>query len=142
MEATHEAIPSPRQHANLAALVTAAAADNPDGPALVDANRQVTWAELARECDEVAGGLAGIANSFDQWATGLSATAGFQEFIAYVQQTGPQVVETVASLANALLQIGELVLATRTVLDVDAPLAYPGAAAAIGKQAPQGIDPP
>ncbi|MGH3314846.1 MAG: class I adenylate-forming enzyme family protein [Nocardioidaceae bacterium] len=60
MEATHEAIPSPRQHVNLAALVTAAAADNPDGPALVDRNRQVTWAELARECDEVAGGLAGL----------------------------------------------------------------------------------
>lgn len=60
MEATHQATPSPRQRANLAALVTAAAADNPEGPALVDANRQVTWAELARECDEVAGGLAGL----------------------------------------------------------------------------------
>jgi len=60
VEATHEATPAPRQHANLAALVTAAAADNPDGAALVDADRRVTWAELARECDEVAGGLAGL----------------------------------------------------------------------------------
>jgi long-chain acyl-CoA synthetase len=60
VEATPQATPSPRHHANLAALVTAAAADNPDGRALVDANRQVTWAELARECDEVAGGLAGL----------------------------------------------------------------------------------
>jgi len=60
VEATHEATPSPRQHANLAALLTAAAADNPDGSALVDEHRQVTWAELEHECAGVAGGLAGL----------------------------------------------------------------------------------
>ncbi|WP_203231335.1 hypothetical protein [Nocardioides caldifontis] len=45
--------------------------------------------------------------SFDQWAAGLSQTEGFQEFVDYVRETGPQVAETFASIANAFVQIGQ-----------------------------------
>lgn len=44
---------------------------------------------------------------FDRWASGLSQTEGFQEFVAYIEANGPQVAETVGSIANALLQVVE-----------------------------------
>lgn len=43
--------------------------------------------------------------AFESWATGLSQTQGFREFVAYLRDTGPQVGEALASIANALLQI-------------------------------------
>jgi hypothetical protein len=47
------------------------------------------------------------ARAFDQWATGLSATDGFKEFIAYIRENGPKVGDAVAAIGNALLQIVE-----------------------------------
>lgn len=49
--------------------------------------------------------LMDVANGFDQWATGLSATEGFAEFVDYIQTTGPQVADTLGALANAVVQI-------------------------------------
>ncbi len=49
--------------------------------------------------------MVGVANSFDQWAAGLSQTQGFQEFIDYVRTSGPQVADTLAALGNAMVQI-------------------------------------
>jgi hypothetical protein len=57
--------------------------------------------------DDFAGWLESVASGFDSWATGLAGTQGFQEFIDYVREVGPQVAETFGSLANAVLQIAE-----------------------------------
>lgn len=43
----------------------------------------------------------------DRWATGLSKTQGFQEFVGYIQTNGPQVAQTFGAIANAVLQIVE-----------------------------------
>jgi long-chain acyl-CoA synthetase len=45
---------------NLAALATAAARARPDGEALVDGRRRLTWADLARESAGVAAGLSAL----------------------------------------------------------------------------------
>lgn len=57
--------------------------------------------------DDFGAGLLKASESFAAWADGLTATEGYREFIDYVRETGPQVVETVGSLANGLLQIAE-----------------------------------
>jgi hypothetical protein len=44
---------------------------------------------------------------FNAWATGLSKTEGFQEFVAYIHENGPKVGAALAAIANALLQIVE-----------------------------------
>lgn len=46
-----------------------------------------------------------VAKSFDKWATGLSATQGFHDFLDYIHQTGPQVAAAVGAIANAVVQI-------------------------------------
>lgn len=49
--------------------------------------------------------IADVADDFDRWATGLSQTDGFQEFIAYIRENGPLVAEATSAIANAVLQI-------------------------------------
>lgn len=49
--------------------------------------------------------LMDVADGFDDWATGLSATEGFAEFVDYIQTTGPQLSETLGAIANAVVQI-------------------------------------
>lgn len=51
--------------------------------------------------------IADVAKGFDKWATGLSKTDGFHEFIDYVRENGPRVAELAESVANAILQIAE-----------------------------------
>lgn len=41
----------------------------------------------------------------DTWAAGLSKTQGFQDFVAYIQQTGPKVADTFGAIADAAIQI-------------------------------------
>lgn len=65
------------------------------------------WMAFDPLSDDFTGGLLDASNAFDDWAEGLAQTEGFQEFIAYVQETGPQVLDTVGALGNAVLQIGE-----------------------------------
>jgi hypothetical protein len=45
------------------------------------------------------------AHSFDTWATGLSKTQGFHDFLDYLHQTGPQVAQAVSAIAEAVVQI-------------------------------------
>lgn len=52
-------------------------------------------------------GLAKMAANFDRWATGLSATDGFQNFLSYIESTGPQVLDLLGALGNALVQIAQ-----------------------------------
>jgi hypothetical protein len=47
------------------------------------------------------------ARAFDEWATNLSQTDGFAEFVAYVRESGPQVAAALGAIANAVLQIAE-----------------------------------
>jgi hypothetical protein len=51
--------------------------------------------------------LADSARSFDQWASGLSQTQGFEDFIAYVRENGPRVAEAFGAIANAVIQVTE-----------------------------------
>jgi hypothetical protein len=53
------------------------------------------------------GWLVEATEGFDKWATGLKKTEGFNEFASYVRETGPEVAETVAAVATALLDIAE-----------------------------------
>lgn len=57
--------------------------------------------------DDVLGILERGAAGFDNWASSLAQTDGFREFVDYVRATAPQVGETIVSIADALLQIGE-----------------------------------
>lgn len=75
--------------------------------------------------------LDGVAKGFDDWATGLSETEGFRDFVGYIRETGPQVAETLGALANALVQMvqaaaplgGPILQAIEAVADVLAGLA-------------------
>lgn len=49
--------------------------------------------------------LVDASDDLDKWAAGLSKTQGFHDFVAYIQKTGPQVADTFAAIANAVLQI-------------------------------------
>lgn len=51
--------------------------------------------------------LVGATADLDRWAQGLDETEGFQDFLDYVRETGPQVGATLGALANAALQIVE-----------------------------------
>lgn len=90
---------------------------------MLDAEARPTLMRLGNAIGDVAHGLAQMwvaftplnnsfskwlldaARSFDQWATGLSATEGFKEFVQYLHETGPQVADAIGSIANAVLQI-------------------------------------
>lgn len=63
------------------------------------------WMAFAPLNADFSSWLMDVADGFDQWATGLSATEGFQNFLDYVRETGPQVAATVGALANAIVQI-------------------------------------
>ncbi|HET9499792.1 MAG TPA: hypothetical protein VFO98_05995, partial [Marmoricola sp.] len=47
------------------------------------------------------------ADDFDRWASQLSQTQGFAEFVDYIREVGPQVGDTLSAVGNALLQIAE-----------------------------------
>lgn len=65
------------------------------------------WMGFTPLNNDFAGWLEGVASGFDRWATSLSQTQGFAEFVTYVRDVGPQVAETFSSLADAMLQIAE-----------------------------------
>jgi hypothetical protein len=51
----------------------------------------------------------------DRWASGLSKTEGFHEFVAFIEEHGPQVADTFAAIGDAVIQ----------VVDAAAPLSGP-----------------
>lgn len=65
------------------------------------------WMAFDPVNDDVRDWLVDVANSFDDWATGLDQTEGFSEFLAYVSENGPKVADAAGAIANAVLQIGE-----------------------------------
>lgn len=52
--------------------------------------------------NQIVNGLVGMANAFEHWASGLAASKGFQDFIAYVMKNGPLLTKTVGDLAEAI----------------------------------------
>lgn len=53
------------------------------------------------------GGLADMTQAWSDWANSLSTSQKFQDFLAYVKETGPKVIELFKSVANAIENIGQ-----------------------------------
>lgn len=89
------------------------------------------WMAFAPLNADTSAWMMDVAAGFDAWATGLSQTDGFIEFITYIRDTGPQVAETFGALGNAILQIvqasaplgGPVLRALESVADVVAAIA-------------------
>ncbi|MGH3504312.1 MAG: hypothetical protein ACRDQA_25950, partial [Nocardioidaceae bacterium] len=51
--------------------------------------------------------LLGMTEDFSRWGSTLSTSAGFHDFVNYVRHVGPEVWETLSSLATAFLDIAQ-----------------------------------
>lgn len=78
------------------------------------ANMLVAFAPVSRD---FTGGLEDMTKRFAEWSAGLGENQSFQEFLAYVRQSGPQAVELLgaiaeafAGLATAAAPVGSVVL--------------------------------
>ena len=98
--------------------------------------------------DNFSSWLLDISRGFREWADGLAGTQGFEDFVSYIRQSGPQVADALGSLADALIQItqaaaplGGPVLSAITALAnaiaaiADSPLGTPLIALATGMSA-------
>lgn len=48
-----------------------------------------------------------MSQDFASWASSVDETQGFEDFLAYLDRTGPKVWDTLGALGNALLQVAE-----------------------------------
>lgn len=55
--------------------------------------------------DDFSSWLVGVASGFDEWASGLAQTEGFQAFVDYIRENGAQVQDTLVAIAQAGLDI-------------------------------------
>jgi hypothetical protein len=55
--------------------------------------------------DDFSTWLVNATRGLDEWASGLSQTDGFQDFVNYIRTAGPQVADTMAALGNALVDV-------------------------------------
>lgn len=56
---------------------------------------------------DFSGGLLEMSNSFAEWSEGIASSAGWQEFVAYVQQSGPMILDLFGSVANLFAQVAQ-----------------------------------
>lgn len=56
---------------------------------------------------EIIADLERMTQRFANWGTTLGSSAGFSDFMAYIHRVGPQVMDTLKSLGNALLDVGK-----------------------------------
>lgn len=63
------------------------------------ANLLVAFAPLSAQ---FSGGLMGMSEAFAEWSAGLDSNQSFQEFVDYVQRSGPQAAAFLGELAGAL----------------------------------------
>jgi hypothetical protein len=63
------------------------------------ANLIVGFAPLNRDFTK---GLLGVTEAFAKWSRGLNQNQSFQNFLAYIRQSGPQVAELLGSMAQAI----------------------------------------
>jgi hypothetical protein len=57
--------------------------------------------------DDFTHGMVGMSKSFRDWADGLDQTEGFEHFVDYVRQNGPEALDTLGALGGALLSLIE-----------------------------------
>lgn len=88
--------------------------DNEAGPILTEFGQTVgNFAQgfagllvgLAPLTDDFSGGLLGMSEAFAAWSAGLAGNNSFQEFIRYVQDSGPDAVAMLGELASTFGQI-------------------------------------
>lgn len=63
------------------------------------------WMALDPLNDDFSDWLLQASRDFDDWAEGLAQTEGFEEFVDYIQKSGPQVERTLGSIAEAVVAI-------------------------------------
>lgn len=63
------------------------------------------WMAFTPLNQDFTGWLRQAAADFDDWATGLEHTEGFQDFVDYIRDNGPKVADAMGSIGNALVQI-------------------------------------
>lgn len=56
---------------------------------------------------DFSGGLLEMSRSFADWSAGLESNQGWQNFVSYVQQSGPQILDLFGSLANLFVQVAQ-----------------------------------
>jgi hypothetical protein len=66
------------------------------------ANLMVAFAPMTRN---FTGGLVSATAAFARWSDGLSKTQGFRDFVSYIHETGPQVVELLGAIGTAFVGI-------------------------------------
>lgn len=65
------------------------------------------WMDFAPINNDFLDVLVSGSKEIDKWATGLSKTQGFQEFLDYIEANGPKVADLIGSIAMGLIQILE-----------------------------------
>lgn len=65
------------------------------------------WEGFAPLNRDFTGWLRDSAVAFNEWATGVSQTDGFKEFVDYIRDNGPRVADAMGSIGNALVQVVE-----------------------------------
>lgn len=106
------------------------------------------WMAFDPVNDDFSRWLLDASRSFADWADSLAYTQGFEDFVGYLRQTGPQVADLAASVGDAFLQIaqaaaplgGPVLAALTAVADAiaaiaDSPLGTPLLALASGMSA-------
>lgn len=66
------------------------------------ANLTVAFAPLTRDFSS---GMESMSRSFADWAAGLSQTEGFRDFVEYVRESGPRVIDLLGALGEAFVGI-------------------------------------
>lgn len=82
-----------------------ALADMADAAGSVAHSMANMWMAFDPLNDDFSNWLVDATASLDEWSAGLSQTEGFQEFVSYVRETGPQVADTFAAIGDAVVQL-------------------------------------
>lgn len=82
-----------------------ALADMADAAGNVAHSMANLWMAFDPLNDDFSNWLVDATESLDEWSAGLSQTEGFQEFVAYIQENGPQVADTFGAIGNAVVQL-------------------------------------
>ncbi len=65
------------------------------------------WMTFDPLSDDFSSSFLQMSRDFAQWTDGLDETEGFVDFVAYIQENGPQAWDTLTSIGDGLLQIVE-----------------------------------
>lgn len=63
------------------------------------------WMAFEPANRDALGWLRGATDDFDRWATELDQTEGFQNFLLFLDENGPQVADTLGAISGALVQV-------------------------------------